>query len=69
MTTVDSSQIHKVGYDATNKQLHVVFHSNKAKTYVYKNVPKEVHDNFLNADSAGSYHAANIKGQYEYFTK
>lgn len=62
MTFVDSSNIEAVGYDAENTELHVRFI--KSGTYVIRNVPQEVFDQFLAADSKGSFYNRVIKPNY-----
>lgn len=34
------------------------------RTYIHKNMPYEVWENFKNADSKGSFYSRNIKGRY-----
>lgn len=67
MIYVDSSNIEAIGYDPSTKELHVQFL--KSGLYVYPDVPQEVFDEFLNADSKGSYFNRNIKPVYTTFEK
>lgn len=60
MTPVTSEAIHSVGYDGHN--LFVKWKS--GKTYVHKNVPQHVAEQFLNAPSKGKFHASNIRDAY-----
>ena len=53
LTTVDSSMIHAVGYDAKTKTLEVVF--NSGQTYLYAEVSRSVYKGLLEADSKGGY--------------
>lgn len=53
LTSVESSMIHAVGYDAKTRTLEVVF--NSGRTYCYEDVPREVYKELMEADSKGSY--------------
>ena len=64
MTPVDSSNIESVGYDTSNRELHVRFLGNH--TYVYSDVPAEVFEELLRAPSKGSYFNRAVKGVYVY---
>lgn len=64
MISVESSNLDRVGYDDSTNDLYVQFKS--SGLYVYRNVPKEVYDELLNAESKGKYHNKNIKWKYEY---
>src|SRR6478736_5091370 len=50
---VDSSMIYAFGYDEQQQVLEVVF--KRTGVYRYRNVPKEVYQQLLQADSKGSY--------------
>lgn len=50
---VESSMIQAAGYDEATETLEVVF--NSGKTYRYFQVPKDVWEGLLEADSKGSY--------------
>ena len=50
---VDSSMIYAFGYDEQQQVLEVVF--KRTGVYRYLNVPKEVYQQLLDADSKGSY--------------
>lgn len=60
---VDSSVFSKVGYMEDEEILVVVFHS--TGPYLYKDVPYSVWEEFLNADSVGTYYNDHIKGTYD----
>ncbi len=64
MTSVASSQIDAVGYDAETGTLFIEFKG--GSTYSYADVPAEVAEQLLAAGSVGSFFAANIKGQYSF---
>ena len=65
LTTVESSMIYAVGYDKAKHVLEVVF--NTGRTYQYGDVPPEVYEGLLNAESKGRYFLANIRDVYEYW--
>lgn len=58
-----SSMISEIEYDETEKLLKLKF--SKGGWYEYKDVPKEVYNELLNAESIGKYFLANIKSKYE----
>lgn len=62
LTTVESSMIHAVGYDAETKTLEVVF--NNGNIYRYQDVPPEEYEGLMNAESKGRYMRANIIDVY-----
>ena len=64
MYPVTSSQISYIGYENETNSLYVTF-KNGSK-YVYKNVSKEVFDDFLHSDSIGKYFIVNIKDNYTF---
>lgn len=62
MTPVISSNIQAVGYDQEKKQLHVQF--NGGAVYIYAEVPKEVFDELMAAESKGKFINSQIKGKF-----
>ena len=62
--TPGSSNVSAVAYDPDAMLLHVRF--NSGHQYTYQNVPADVHEGLLNADSVGSYLHENVKNQYDY---
>lgn len=66
-TSVESSNIQKVGYDSDKLELYVTFHS--GKTYIYKRVKIEVYKAMIAAESVGSYFIANVKTKYVFVQK
>jgi hypothetical protein len=64
MIPVDSSNIESVGYDPSDRELYVRFLGNR--TYVYSDVPAELHEELLRAPSKGSLLNRAIKGAYAY---
>ena len=61
---VESSNLASVGYDTDNKILEIEF--NHGGVYQYFDVPQDVYDELMNADSHGKYFVHNIKDEYEY---
>jgi len=57
-----SGMISKITYDESEKLLTLTFASGGA--YSYKDVPKEVFDGLLAAESAGKYFHANIRNKF-----
>ncbi len=64
MHFVDSSNIEAIGYDTDNQELHVRFLT--SGTYVYYDVEEWVFQEFMQADSKGTYLHYNIKNRYQY---
>lgn len=64
LTPVESSMIRAVGYDSTTRELEVVFTS--GRTYRYTEVPPEVYEGLLAAESKGRYMRAYILDVYPY---
>ncbi|MBA7676496.1 hypothetical protein ES703_84738 [subsurface metagenome] len=63
-STVESSNLSMVGYDAEKLELRIKF--NSGTEYAYLGVPSEVFDGLMRAPSAGKFLAREIKGKYEY---
>ena len=63
-TSVISTDVAEIGYDAATMTLEVVFH--KGGVYQYFDVPEVVYQEFLRADSKGKFLHANIKSNYRY---
>ena len=64
LVPVESSMIGAVAYDDTRRDLIVIF--NTGQTYVYSDVPRDVYDGLLAADSKGTYMKASVIDQYPY---
>ena len=62
-TVTRSSMITDIEYDEENKLLRLKFA--KGGWYEYKDVPKEVYNELLSADSIGKFFLARIKNNYE----
>ena len=65
MHYVDSSNVEAIGYETYSHELHVRF-LKSGETYVYYNVEDWVFNEFLQANSKGSYLNTNIKNHYPY---
>lgn len=61
---VESSNLASIGYDAENEILEIQF--NHGGVYQYFDVPENVFEELMNADSHGVYFSANIRNDYEY---
>jgi hypothetical protein len=64
MTFVESSLIQAIGYDAERRLLEIAFTSGRA--YWYAEVPPEVYQNLLAAESKGEYFLTHIRAVYAY---
>ena len=62
---VESSALQEAAYSWLWQAAAVRFNSNPAAVYVYHDVPEDVYDQLVSADSVGGYYNQNIKGQYE----
>ena len=63
-TTVNSSNIRSIGYDAQSATLEVEFTS--GDVYQYFNVPDHFYQHFLNVSSHGQFLNDNIRYNYRY---
>lgn len=61
---VESSMIQAVGYDEETQVLRVVF--NNGGLYEYYDVPSEIYDGLMQAESKGQYMRAMVIDQYPY---
>lgn len=63
MLAVASSQIHSIGYDKDSQKLAIQFNgkTGPGNPYYYDNVPKEVYDQFVVAESKGKFFGERIK--------
>ncbi len=65
MHFVDSSNVEAIGYDSATQELHVRF-LRSGETYVYYAVEEWVFQEFMQADSKGTYLNTNIKDRYQF---
>lgn len=63
-TPVSSTSLKSVGYDPQTQTLELEFAS--GSVYQYANVPPEVHQALLEAESLGRYFIDNIEKNYTY---
>lgn len=61
MEPVESNQVKAVGYDPETKTLAVTFTRGPGSIYHYPNVEPELHVNFMQAESKGTFFGKNIK--------
>ncbi len=64
LQTVTSSNLDRVGYDAVNRQLIVVFKSGTA--YRYDGVPNDVYEALLQATSKGKFFSARVRKAFPF---
>ena len=64
MKPVKSTLLDKVGYDPGTKVLAVQMNYS-SDVYLYQNVPQDVFDDLLAADSKGGFYVKNIKGKFK----
>jgi hypothetical protein len=62
LTAVESSMIAAAGYDSGTRTLVVLF--NNGKAYQYQDVPPEVYQGLMSAESKGKYMRSEIIGTY-----
>lgn len=62
MSHVISTNIDSVGYDGNT--LYIRF--NNGSLYAYYNVPKNIYDSLMSANSHGKYFTAHVKWNYPY---
>jgi len=60
----ESSNVAKIGYEASSSTLEVHFHN--GGVYQYYDVPSHIWDAFKQADSKGQFIHQSLKGQYRY---
>lgn len=65
MQPVTSSNLESIGYDAASQTMAVQFKGGKPP-YHYANVPPEVHEAFMAAESVGSHFARHIRGNFDH---
>lgn len=65
MQFVDSSNIEAIGYESNTQELHVRF-LKSGETYVYYAVEEFVFQEFMQADSKGTFLNARIKPHYQW---
>jgi len=61
---VESTSLDSIGYDSAEQKLEVEF--KHGAVYEYLDVPAEVFEAFLAADSKGSFFNSDIKNSYDF---
>lgn len=64
MISVSSSNVSAIGYDDDTSTLQIGF--NDGSLYQYFDVPRQIYEGLLGADSVGRYLNQNVKGIYRY---
>jgi len=59
-----ASHVKSIGFDAASSTLEIEFSS--GAIYDYAGVPQSLYDEFVKADSLGSFVATRIRGAFEY---
>jgi KTSC domain len=65
MPFVQSAALEQVSYDEDAHTLCATFRETH-RTYIYQEVPQEIYDGLLFADSLGAYFNAHIRGHFPY---
>jgi len=61
---VESSNIESIGYDSDSQTLEIAFLN--GSIYQYFDVPLQIFEDMMSAESQGKYLAHQIKGHYRY---
>jgi hypothetical protein len=62
--TVNSTNLTSVGYNRESRVLEVEFHA--GSVYRYRDVPPQVFEALIRAESKGRYFTRQIRGRYEF---
>ena len=65
MVYVQSTAIERLGYDPGRGVLRATFRGS-GKTYAYHDVPQEIYDGLLFADSLGAYFNAHVRDRFAF---
>lgn len=65
MPYVQSSALEQVSYDEKTHTLRATFRETH-RTYIYEDVPQEVYDGLIFADSLGGYFNAHIRNHFPF---
>jgi len=65
MPYVQSAALEQVSYDEEAHTLCATFRET-GRTYIYQDVPQEVYDSLMFAESLGCYFNAHIRGHFHY---
>ena len=61
---VHSTDIVSIGYDAQTSRLEIEF--KEKRIYQYRDIPADIYDRFMRAESFGQFFFAHINGRYRY---
>ena len=64
LSKVDSSMIHRLGYEANKREMHAKF--NTGKRYKYRNVSPRTYARLKSAESIGTHFNEHIKDKYRF---
>lgn len=65
MAFVQSSALRQLSYDGATHTLRATFRDS-GRTYLYHDVPQEIYDRLIFADSIGAYFNTNIRDHYPF---
>jgi hypothetical protein len=65
MPYVQSSALEQVSYDERAHTLSATFRQT-GRTYIYREVPQELYDGLIFADSLGAYFNTHIQGRFPF---
>ena len=65
MTCLQSAALKSVSYDERQRALRATFRET-GRTYVYRDVPQELYDALLFADSIGAFFNAHIRDRFAF---
>jgi hypothetical protein len=63
MPYLQSAALKSISYDEAHHALHATFRES-GRTYVYEDVPQELYDALMFADSIGAFFNAHIRDQF-----
>jgi lysyl-tRNA synthetase class 2 len=61
---IESTAVRRIEYDGLSRGLVVVFTT--GRRYTYYDVPRDVYQDFIDAQSQGQYFNARIRDRYQY---
>jgi hypothetical protein len=65
MAYVQSSALEQVAYDEPSQTLSATFRDS-GRTYIYRDVPQEVYDRLIFAESIGAFFNAHIRDRFHF---
>ena len=65
MPYVQSSALEQISYDEAAQTLCATFRES-GRTYIYQDVPQDIYDSLLFADSLGAYFNSHIRDHFPY---